>query len=392
MCSFEELISPLDVDEFNSFFYEKKHAHIKSKNSSRFADLISFEKLDEIVGVHGLTAPNISVVKSEMNISSSEYTWKQELIDPVKVASLFADGATIIFNALQDRTEPLRQLCSGISESLQLKAQANIYLTPPNSQGFNTHWDTHDVFVLQVEGSKNWKIYKESLPFPLEEDNYRFEKDCVEAKNVVDEFVLEQGDILYIPRGVMHSASSSSDKSLHVTLGITAYTWKNLFNDILQVVTDGDSDWRSSVSLLASDREKVKTDFENKLREMLDKVDIEAVINKHANNVSNSYRPRMPNLLSQSLQVGVLNKSDVIMPHNHHDIEITESDDSHKIHLTTGVREIIFPIVAKKTINLIFSSNNQKIGDFNDDIDWESRKLVVSKLLKESLVFKTITQ
>ncbi len=30
--------------------------------------------------------------------------------------------------------------------------QINAYLTPPGSQGFATHYDTHDVFVLQVDG------------------------------------------------------------------------------------------------------------------------------------------------------------------------------------------------------------------------------------------------
>ena len=390
MKTFETLIHPLTVDDFNSNYNEKKHAHIKSNNASRFSDLISFEKLDEIAGMYGLTAPDITVVNSKNDVSKNEYIWKGDIIDPVKVAGLFGKGATVIFNSLQDQIEPLRQLCSGMAEELLLRTQTNIYLTPPDSQGFNPHWDTHDVFVLQVEGSKNWKIYNETLKLPLEEDKYKFEKDCVETKSVADEFVLEQGDILYIPRGVMHSAASTSEKSLHVTLGVTTYSWKNFILDYVEQLADANVDWRESVSLLSKDRELVKQGFDSKLKEMMESMDVASVIEKQVRTVKDFYRIRKPDLLSQSLDSSDLKETDIIVPHNHNNIKITESDDKHKIQINTGLREITFPIVAKKTINLIFNSNNQEIGEFNDDIDWESRKLVVDKLLKESLVFKTI--
>lgn len=42
---------------------------------------------------------------------------------------------------------------------------ANAYLTPPNSQGFAPHYDDIEAFVLQIEGSKNWKVYKPRCVF-----------------------------------------------------------------------------------------------------------------------------------------------------------------------------------------------------------------------------------
>ena len=35
----------------------------------------------------------------------------------------------------------------------EFELQVNAYLTPPDSRGFNKHFDTHDVFVLQILGS-----------------------------------------------------------------------------------------------------------------------------------------------------------------------------------------------------------------------------------------------
>lgn len=36
----------------------------------------------------------------------------------------------------------------------------NVYLTPPQSQGFAPHYDDIEAFIIQLEGSKYWKLYK----------------------------------------------------------------------------------------------------------------------------------------------------------------------------------------------------------------------------------------
>lgn len=36
---------------------------------------------------------------------------------------------------------------------------SNIYITPSNAQGFAPHYDDVDVFIIQVEGRKLWKLY-----------------------------------------------------------------------------------------------------------------------------------------------------------------------------------------------------------------------------------------
>jgi len=76
------------------------------------------------------------------------------------------------------------------------------------------------------------------------------------------------------------------------------------------------------------------------------------------------------------------------VPHKHVVIGLNESDDARKISLNNGYRDISMPISSRKTIELIYEQGNQEIGSFDDDLDWESRKLVVSTLLKEGLITK----
>ena len=52
----------------------------------------------------------------------------------------------------------LAALCRAMEKAFSSHFQANVYLSPPNAQGFGTHFDSHDVFVLQVAGSKIWTL------------------------------------------------------------------------------------------------------------------------------------------------------------------------------------------------------------------------------------------
>jgi ribosomal protein L16 Arg81 hydroxylase len=387
MNRFEDLVRPLGVDDFFDNFHERKHVQLKVGDSGRFSDLVSFEELDEIVGVYGLATPDIRVVNADQDICSSEYTWKRNLVDPAKVAALYANGSTIIFNSLQDRIEALQEFCSAISETLRLRIQTNIYLTPQQSQGFSPHWDTHDVFVMQVQGSKRWRIYKETFELPLEQQQHKFEPDCFEVTDVIDEFVLEQGDALYIPRGVMHSAAAEEGTSLHVTLGITPYSWQHLFIDCITQASENDSRWRESAPLSGAD-EALAQQFAERLIELGNSVDLQKIVAKHTKTISNALRLRHGHYLAQAVSQVELSESDVVMPHKHSVCDITASEDAQKITLSTGYREITLPMSSKRTIDLIFDERNEAIGDFDDDIDWTSRKLVVETLLREGLIAK----
>ena len=117
----------------------------------------------------------------------------------------------------------------------------NAYLTPAASQGFATHYDTHDVFVLQVDGRKRWRIHEPVLPDPLERQSWGGRADEVSAvadgPPALDE-VLEPGDALYLPRGWLHSAAAQDEASLHLTVGIKALTRYALVGALLELAAE----------------------------------------------------------------------------------------------------------------------------------------------------------
>jgi lysine-specific demethylase/histidyl-hydroxylase NO66 len=111
-------------------------------------------------------------------------------------------------------------------------AGCNVYLTPPGTQGFALHFDDIDAFVLQLSGTKSWKVYapndKEAL-LPRQPPTAHFEPGS--HGDPVLEVDLTPGDLLYLPRGAPHQAVASPDShSLHVTISTNQMnSWADLF-------------------------------------------------------------------------------------------------------------------------------------------------------------------
>lgn len=158
------------------------------------------------------------LVRNGSPIDPSRYTRKLRLgggdfsdaIDPSKVAGLFDGGATVVTQSLHRTASPVRRFVDSLVDEVSHPVQANSYLTPPASQGLATHSDRHDVFVVQVNGSKVWEV-----------DGF-------------GETTLADGDVLYIPAGVEHSAQSTDESSLHLTIGIIRRTYRSVIERALR--------------------------------------------------------------------------------------------------------------------------------------------------------------
>lgn len=216
------LIDPLATAEFERDYYERRLIHIQREASPYYDELLSVADLDQVLGTHSAKHPDISLVRGDGDVARDEYTNSSGRIQPLDVARLFDSGATVIFRQLQDRVPTLAGLCVALGKCFSSRAQTNVYLTPADAQGFAPHWDTHDVFVLQVSGTKRWSIYDTKVKLPLR--GQRFERGTLPG-DVSAEFELGPGSAVYLPRGLMHSARSTDQVSLHITLGLTAFTW-----------------------------------------------------------------------------------------------------------------------------------------------------------------------
>lgn len=148
-------------------------------------------------------------------------------------------GHTVIADQIHVHDTEVGRIASSLQQRMGFVIQevgANAYFTPPNARGFLPHYDPHDTLIVQIHGSKHWKVWGNPLPLPFRDElSHRTIREAVEhcasRKSEID-LTLAQGDWLYLPRGFIHAASTTTTESLHVTFGFD--TVRNF--DVLQFV------------------------------------------------------------------------------------------------------------------------------------------------------------
>ena len=297
------LIDPLPTAEFERDYYEQRLLHVPRRAPSYYAELLSVADLDVVLGTHSAGRGDISLVRGDGNVPPREYTNDAGRVHPLEVARLFDGGATVVFNQLHKRVPALARLCVALGRRFSSRVQTNVYLTPPDAQGFAPHWDTHDVFVLQISGTKRWTMYDTKVRLPLR--GQRFVPGTPPG-DVSDEFELGPGSAVYLPRGLMHSARSTGEASLHVTLGLTAFTWAEFLVESVTAAALEEESLRRNLprgfagdGLPAAERTRL---FDEKLALVQSRFDPEVVWRRFSDEVLAADVPLFTDLLGQRLR------------------------------------------------------------------------------------------
>ena len=389
LSALEFVLGSESTQHFISDVLGKRHLLCQDPDQHRFADLLSIDVLDSVLGRWGLKRPDIRLVQLDRDIPAREYEWRNELVDPTRVARLFSEGATVVFSALQDRHEPLRQLCAGLARDAGGRTQTNIYLTPPGSQGFKAHWDTHDVFVLQVSGSKRWRIYEGGPDNPLK--HQKFDPERHHAGDLQSEFTLSAGETLYIPRGKMHAAEATDEISLHITLGLIPYSWADLLVDCVAEVVERSPEWRTNVPFgfgreHQSGFARTRDELMERIGALPDVVDVESVLLARMDMVGAAHRPRAGDYMQQAMAAAELTEEHVVEPRPDLAYRLEPRDGRIVVH--SGSRELDFPANARRTIETALNGRPVRARNIDDGLDWPGRGAVLTTLIREGLVTK----
>lgn len=233
----EQLLSPVPPHAFLQEYWEQRPLVLQRTSSSYYQSLLTAADVDRLVTTSDLTYPEFRLVRSGEPLPLSDYTKStaassgvsRRVADPDRIVEQYQNGATVILQGLHRSWSPLATLCRSLEAVLSHPTQTNIYVTPPRSQGFAPHYDTHDVFILQIDGSKHWRLYDSPVLLPDRSQGYQAEG--APTGQLLCELDLKPGDLLYLPRGFIHEALTSEQRSIHVTLGIPGFTWTDLLTE-----------------------------------------------------------------------------------------------------------------------------------------------------------------
>ncbi|MBI1361841.1 MAG: hypothetical protein GC155_16315 [Alphaproteobacteria bacterium] len=220
------LVGPQDVSAFNAGPRERQTVKFEGAlTAEEAAGLFDFNRLQQAISGPGAPAAQTDVYRVENLMRLSDIIKKSGTSALTAIQDLVRIGCTIRFRDVDQYDRDLAGFARSVAETYAADAQVNVYFTPPGQNGFPPHFDNSDAFIIQVAGSKNWLIhsdYTESQELPGPDVDW----DPVRFRPVgpATPLILHAGDVLYIPRGVMHSARCTDEASMHLTVSLTPLT------------------------------------------------------------------------------------------------------------------------------------------------------------------------
>jgi JmjC domain len=243
------LLQPVTCEDFATRYWDRNYLHVGGRGQSYYRDLYSLSDLDRSLNTFCIRPPFVRVVRDGKELSLRSLSGgglrRAQLLE--EVLAYYRDGATIVAQFLHEQDARLRAFGRKFSAALSAGVQINAYMSPNRERGLKKHFDTHDVFVMQLHGRKAWTLYERIplAPFQGERPN----PEAVEAMEDCAELVLAPGDLLYIPRGLVHKAESLETSSLHLTVGVHPMRWAQLIHSAVSELLASDPTYRAALPM-----------------------------------------------------------------------------------------------------------------------------------------------
>ena len=179
---------------------------------------------------------------------------------PADGRRLFNNGMGLMFENPEDISPVLNHWLAELRCDLGLSAltlaRCLVYATP-EGKGTAPHFDQNINLVLQVHGSKRWRVapnehvsnpmtrHTMGLPMDPELESYIQAPMPTRMPAGSDEFILKPGSLLFVPRGSWHTTESKSD-ALSLNFTFSAPTWIDIFSAALRRRLAQSSQWRET--------------------------------------------------------------------------------------------------------------------------------------------------
>jgi len=301
------LIAPTGKEEFLERYYERAPLINIRGEPDRYADLLTLEMLDHFINSADLREGMIDLTNHKDRIERDDYVSEDGRISRATVAEEYLRGSTIILPQFHDSMFKLGEFCRALEEVLTCHMQTNIDLTPQpeedgsGNQGFPPHYDNHDVFVMQISGSKAWRIYGTPVETPFRGEQFELGRHV--AGEVTQSFTLNAGDCLYLPRGLMHDAENvGAEPSLHITVGLITKTWADLLLESISELALTSPDFRRSLPAGFAnrdfDREAARGHFAKLVKQIAEGAGMDSAFDLLADNFIRGRRPNVSGVIA----------------------------------------------------------------------------------------------
>jgi ribosomal protein L16 Arg81 hydroxylase len=353
----DRLLEPFSVSEFLDAYYEKQPLLVKRQSPAHYDDLLTLEELNEHLGERHLPSTAFRLARDGKELDVADFTYpefsannrgRSATVDKDLLFAKFYDGYTIII--MQYESAAMLRLRHVLERAFHGWAEAHIYLTPANAQGFSPHWDTQDTFILQFTGAKDWVIYDSPITLPTRQQ--RLTEGGWTRREPTFTATLEPGDLLYLPRGFVHEATSRDSVSGHITFGVQTDTYA----DLLWTIADNAcADAWLRQSLPADFRStSFHEEFLRRVHEFLDHADVPAYVERMHGDLAENRMPDGKDRLIDYVKLPSVDADSRFRLRSAVSHELTNGGDD--VVLTFDRKSLKFPAAAAESIRCMIAA------------------------------------
>ena len=212
---------PVDQDTFRAEIFEREPKLMRGVFE---AGAFDWSLLDDALRVADPSSDFVKLLKGsriDQGVFTEEFTdigVRRRRIRKEILYKYMRGGATMVLNRIDIFSPVVSDICLEIGQFVGAQASANAYGSFGEEPATNVHWDTHDVFVVQLVGSKHWKLYEPTHPLPISTQISNHRRHEVPESTYLEDY-LRAGDVLYVPRGWWHRVTPVGE-TLHLTVAV----------------------------------------------------------------------------------------------------------------------------------------------------------------------------
>ena len=384
--SLDWLIHPTGREAFFAEYWERSTLVVHREQPEYFSGLLTLDEVDHVLTTMGRQYPEVILKDASRDLTAQDYTTDGATLDVARVCQLFGEGSTITLAYLDNVLPKLTRFCRSLESEFSCPLQTNIYLTPPAAQGARTHYDTHDVFVMQVAGSKEWTIYNTPLELPLSGQEFDAAAHSIGPPTL--QFTLIAGDVAYVPRGALHEARSTNEISLHITAGVLRYTWADLLLEFVAGASLNDAAMRKALPPGFARSEFDRTAARKTFGELLQRIaaygDFDRALDHFVDEFLVSCPPLLRGQLSQVAGQEHLTLDGTVAVREAVIWRIETEDDSMVIRCAN--RRIKFPTHAGEAVRFALNQRRFVVRDLPPVLNDEGKLALVRRLIREGFL------
>lgn len=261
----DQLFSRLRSGEFASRYWPNRH-YVEHGEASRLTGLCSLPELESVDSLLAVARADVRVIFDGRR-SEDQERYEEIGVQPRQALPLYRSGLSVCLASVDRWVPGVKSWIDKLAAELEVPrdlAMCNAYASRLGT-GLAKHWDGHEVLIVQLRGSKLWRIaenrdvpwptvnYVPSFGLPSELRRYCPSSLPTEMPDSSTEVEMRPGSVLFLPRGFWHATEATDEDSLSLTFSLSPLPWVDLVTEALAKRLVCKDRWREPAVGIASE-------------------------------------------------------------------------------------------------------------------------------------------